>query len=74
MIQRGANQARLAGSVMVGFDVAALAAIAGALGYGTGALLHLFHHAEQGLLQAVKNHGDVSQHTQCFDPDRGHRW
>lgn len=72
MIQRGANQARLAGNVVVGFDAPALAAISEAMGYGTRALLLLFHHAEQGLLQAVKNHGDVSQHTQCFDPDSGH--
>jgi len=73
-VQRGANQLRIAGNgFILGFDINALAAIHGAAGYDLTVLLHLFHHAERGLLQAIKNHGDVSQHTECLDPNRGHR-
>jgi hypothetical protein len=35
-------------------------------------LLLLFHHAEDGLHQAIKQHGD-SDHQKCFDPPGGDR-
>lgn len=73
VIVRGGNQLRLSSKgVILGFDIAALTAIASALGYDTGALLQLFHHAECGLLQATKDHGD-SNHEKCIDPSGGDR-
>jgi hypothetical protein len=73
VILRGGNQLRISNKgVILGFDIAALAAISAALGYDTGALLQLFHHAECGLLQAIKDHGD-HHHEKRFDPPVGDR-
>lgn len=73
VILRGGNQLRLSSKgVILGFDITALTAIASALGYDTSILLQLFHHAECGLLQAIKEHGD-NHHEKRFDPPGGDR-
>ena len=73
VILRGANQLRVgAGGIVLGFDVEALSIIASAIGYDTTPLLLLFHHAEHGLHQALKNNGD-SNHEKCIDPPGGDR-
>lgn len=71
MIQRGSGQLRVspAGRIL-GFDLPALVTIGAALGYDTQALLLLFHHAESGLKQAVKQH-DQFRHEECIDPPGG---
>lgn len=71
MIKRGSGQLRLnpAGHIL-GFDLPALVAIGTALGYDTQALLLLFHHAESGIQQAVKQHGD-SDHKISVSPPGG---
>lgn len=71
VIIRAGNQLRVGNhGVILGFDVEALDAIALVLGYDTNVLFQLFHYAEHGLHQAIKNHGD-SNHEKCFDPPGG---
>lgn len=73
VILRGANQLRVgAGGIVLGFDIEALSVIARAIGYDPTPLLLLFHHAEYGLHQALKNNGD-SNHEKCVDPSGGDR-
>ena len=73
VILRGANQLRVgAGGLVLGFDIQALSVIAASIGYDTTPLLLLFHHAEHGLHQALKNNGD-SNHEKCIDPPGGDR-
>ena len=73
VILRGANQLRVgAGGLILGFDIEALSIIAASIGYDTTPLLLLFHHAEHGLHQALKNNGD-SNHEKCIDPPGGDR-
>lgn len=73
VILRGANQLRVgAGGLVLGFDIEALSVIAAAIGYDATPLLLLFHHAEHGLHQALKNNGD-SNHKKCIDPTGGDR-
>lgn len=73
VILRGCGQLRIspAGRV-VGFDLPALLTICTALGYDAQALMLLFHFAESGLKQAVRNHGD-SSNEECVDPPDGDR-
>ncbi len=73
VVLRGANQLRVGtGGIVLGFDIEALVTLASAIGYDAAPLLLLFHHAEDGLHQAIKQHGD-SDHQKCFDPPGGDR-
>lgn len=73
VILRAGNQLRVGNhGAILGFDVEALAAIALALGYDTNALFELFHYAEHGMHQAIKDHGN-QHHEKCIDPSGGDR-
>lgn len=68
---RSGNQLRVgAGGAIIGFDVQALTAIAAALGYDAAALLHLFHYAELGLHQAIKQQYGNHDNEKHSDPPR----
>ncbi len=74
VILRAGNQLRVGrNGIILGFDITALAAIATALGYDPRILLQLFHYAESGLHQAIKNHGNQHHEERSDSPvgDRG---
>jgi hypothetical protein len=54
---------------IAGFDIPTIVSMTHALGYDSQAVLRLLEHAEQGLREAVKKHGDSN--TEHIDSDRG---
>ena len=70
---RGSSQLRIGINGMVlGFDLEALVTIACALNYDTNAFLHLFHHAERGMMAGRYTHGNRNDEKH-LDPTGGDR-
>ncbi len=71
VILRGSRQLRMgAGSMPLGYDLAALLTIAVSLGYDERALIYLFHHAERGMIAGTYGN---SNHEKHLDPSGGDR-
>lgn len=71
MIARCSSQLkRSPGGKIAGFDIATLLSVTEALGYDRQAVLRLLDHAEAGLFEAIRDHGQ--RNPEHFDPDRGH--
>lgn len=66
----GSQMKRTPGGKIAGFDIPTLLSVTEALGYDRQAVLRLLDHAEAGLFEAIRDHGE--RNPEHFDPDRGH--
>lgn len=70
---RGSSQLRIGmGGAVLGFDLEALVTISRTLGYDINAFLHLFHHAERGMMAGRYTHGNRNDEKR-FDSTGGDR-
>lgn len=70
---RGSSQLRIGmGGAVLGFDLETLVTISRTFGYDTNAFLHLFHHAERGMMAGRYTHGNRNDEKH-LDPTGGDR-